>query len=396
MGTSVTHVAATDRRPNVRNLPGIRTFQSPRFRLVVAVTIWLVAAFILAAFLVRQAANAEHGQYAIDFVVYYQAAADVAAGTTPYAPEMFTDPVPAQGALLYKYAPIFAQLLVPLTAFTFPIAAAMWLIVQGAAVFAGTWLAARLGGMPRTLEAFCWCGAATTLFLPNFDTLWKGNVSGILALLTAVALVGGASGGVGVVSAGLLNTTPVVMIPGALVAGRRVLVGLLVGVAAAVVSFAFAPAAWVDYVRVIPNLVSGPVFFETNLAPDIQVQLAVPSMTALATLTRIAAVATGIAAVLLSIVVARRADGWAAAVALGASATLILPSSTWYHYLAPLLPLALFAWPRARQRVRAVLLCGAAGVTLGLALLPLAVAGAFVMVGGTLLTVWPRQPEATG
>ena len=361
-----------------------------------AATIWLVALLILAAFLFRQASIPNgQGQYGIDFVVYYQAARDVAAGTSPYAAEMFTGPVPAQGALLYKYAPIFAQVLVPLTAVSFEVAAAIWLLIQGLALFGGTWIAARAGGVPRTLEAFCWCGAATTLFLPNFDTIWKGNVSGILAFLTAAALLGGASGGLGVATSVLVKTTPIAMLPAALVGGRRVVAGLLVAVAAAAVSFAVAPGTWIDFARAIPNLVSGPVFFATNLAPDIQLQVSLPALASLAPLVRIVAVGAGVAAILLSVVAARRARGWPAAILLGAAATLILPSSTWYHYLAPLLPLAAFSWPAASHRGRLLLLAGAASVTLGLAYLPLAVAGAAVMVAGSLVAIWPRPREAT-
>jgi hypothetical protein len=378
-----------------RDLPGIRTFHSRRFRVAVAATIWVVAALILAGFLVRQASNVEHGQYGIDFIVYYQAANDVASGNSPYAAAMFTGPVAAQGELLYKYAPVFAQALVPLTALSFPIATAAWLVIQGAAVFAGTWLAARLGGVPRSVEAFCWCGAATTLFLPNFDTLWKGNVSGILAFMTALALAGGASGGLGVAASVLVKTTPIVMLPAAFVAGRRVLAGLAVGAAAVVVSFVLAPAAWTDFLRVIPNLVSGRVDFPTNLAPDIQVQMAFPSAPVLATLTRVGAVAVGVAAIVLSVVVAHRRAGWPAAVALGVAATLILPSSTWYHYLAPLLPIAAFAWSHASSREKLVLVLGATSVTAGLAWLPLAVAGAAAMVVASLLAVWPRASTAT-
>ena len=364
-----------------------------RFRVVIAATVWAISAAVLAVFLVRQASDPD-GQYGFDFTVYYQAASDLAAGNSPYAAEMFLGPVAAQGALLYKYPPIFAQLLSPLTSASFSVATAIWLAIQGAAVFAGTWLAARLGGVPRSLEAFCWCGAATTLFLPNFDTLWKGNVSGILAFLTAVTLIGGVSGGLGVVSSVLVKTTPVVMLPAALAAGGRVYAGLVAGTIAAVVSFVLAPGAWIDFARVIPNLVSGDALFSTNLAPDIQVQLAIPSMPVLATLVRFVAVGVAAGAIVLSVAVARRPGGWPAAVALGVAATLLLPSATWYHYLAPLLPLAVFAWPRARRGARVLMLGGATAVTSGLLFLPLAIFGGAAMVVGILLAIWPRRAEA--
>jgi hypothetical protein len=150
-----------------------------------------------------------------------------------------------------------------------------------------------------------------------------------------------------------------------------------------------------EFVRVLPNLVSGPALFPTNLAPDVQIQVAFPSMPLLATLTRPIAMALGGAAIFLSVLAARRADGWPAAVVLGVAATLLLPSATWYHYLAPLLPIAAFAWPRATQRARATLLAGAALITLGLLSLPLAIAGAATVVVGALSVLWPRRREAS-
>ena len=308
---------------------------------------------------------------------------------------MFAGPIAAQGALLYKYPPLLAQLLIPLAGASLSFAAAVWLILQALLILSGTWLAARVAGAPRSAETLCWCGAAATLFLPDFDTVWKGNVSGVLAFFVALSFVGGAGGGLGLAAATLLKTTPVVMLPAAFVSGQRFLRGLAVAALVTLVSVLLAPYAWADFVRVLPNLVSGPANFATNLAPDNLVSFALPAMPMAAEVVRLACVVVGMVAVVLSVLVARRAGGWPAALALGVVALLILPSATWYHYLAVLLPVAAYTWPRATARARLVLVTGGASVSFGLAWLPLAVAGATLLLATAVWTLWPRRQLAT-
>jgi hypothetical protein len=72
-------------------------------------------------------------------------------------------------------------------------------------------------------------------------------------------------------------------------------------------------------------------------------------------------------------------------------AMLLAPAALWYHYLAVLLPLALYAWPAATRRQRCVLAVGSGLVSAGVAFLPLALLGAGVMVTGTLAALWPRR-----
>ncbi len=383
---------ATGTPPAALGWPGMRTLRSARFRLFLAALLWLAGTVVLGAVLVGQA-NDPAGQYAFDFQVYDAAAARLAAGDSPYGPQMFEGPVPAQGVYegIFKYPPLFAQLLVPLTALDFWLSAGVWLAIQTALILAGVWLAARAGGAPRTFETVCWCGAAATLFLPNFDTVWKGNVSGGLAFLVALSLAGGLRGGPGVASAVLLKTTPVVMLPAALSGGRRSLLGLAVMTPVVVLSVLISPGAWFDFVRVLPNLVSGPAHFATNLSPDNLVSYALPALPLVAEIVRWLGVGLGVLAVIGSVMVARRPDGWPAAVVLGVGALLLLPSATWYHYLAVLLPLAAYAWPRAGRLSRFGLAAGAAAVSAALLALPLAVAGAGLMIGSTLVAVWPRQ-----
>jgi len=158
-----------------------------------------------------------------------------------------------------------------------------------------------------------------------------------------------------------------------------------------VTSFVLAPNAWFDFARVIPNLISGPSLFPNNLALQSLAYYAWPGVPWAADLARAVSVGGGLAALAASVVVARRAGGWPAALTLAVAALLLLPSATWYHYLAVLLPLAAFAWPRAGRRARVGLFAGGATVTLGLAALPVTVVGAAVMAVSSLVSVWPRK-----
>ena len=372
--------------------PGLRTLRSRGFRLVLAATLLAIGVSLLAVLLVRQAADPA-GQYAFDFQVYHDAAAEISAGRSPYAAEMFTGPIPAQGALLYKYPPVLAQLLVPLTGLSLSDAALLWLVLQAASILAGVWLAALAGGAPRTMETLLWGAVAATLFLPCFDTLWKGNVSGVQALQVALMAAGGAVAGASVAGAILLKTTPVVLILPALLAGRRLLLGLVaLGLGGLALSVAASPQAWLDFIIVIPNLIAGPAAFPTNLAPDAIVALALPDMPAVAVGVRMLSLIMGLFVLAWSGLLARRQGGWPAALTLAVGASLILPSSIWYHYLAVLLPIAALAWWRASRGLRLTIAGSAALISLALFWLPLALVGAVTLVAAAARALWPRPP----
>jgi len=382
--------------PAALGWPGARTLRSPRFRTVLALALLVVGAVVLSYLLVRQA-NDPKGQWAFDFATYHQAAVDMAAGRSPYDPVMFEGPIAAQGdgAQLYKYPPPLAQLLVPLAGLPVGTAALVFFALQLVAVFGGTWLAVRAGGAASNLETFAWSAVATTFFLPVFATLWMGNVSGFLAFAVAIAVLGGVAAGAAAFGATLLKTTPVLLIVPVVFAGRRSLVGLLLVVPVLVTSFVLAPYAWFDFVRIIPNLLSGPTLFENNLALHSLATYGLPGLPWAADGARAISVGGGLAALAGSIVLARRRAGWPAALTLAVAALLLVPSQLWYHYFCVLLPLAALAWPHAGRRARAGLLAGGATITFGLAALPVTVVGAALMIGSTLVAVWPRTEAAS-
>ena len=154
-------------------------------------------------------------------------------------------------------------------------------------------------------------------------------------------------------------------------------------------SFALAPQAWLDYPRVVANMLRGSTDYASNLAPGATVRnLGWPD--ALADLVRlVSAGAAALGSVLLSVLLARSRSGLPAAALLGVIAMLLLPGSLWYHYLVVLLPFAAIAWVPASLPTRILLLGSAAAITIGVAWLPLALMGAIVLACTSLGVLWP-------
>lgn len=375
-------MATTDRQ--VHDWPrAFRTLGDGRFRMILATLLWVAGAVILALVLIRQAGlPLAQGQYGFDFLAYQRSSQLLMATGSPYDPSMLAGPVPAQGALLLKYPPILAQLLVPFANLPLDTANTIWLVIQAACAYAGVWLAGSAGGLRPSRERFLWTGVACTWFLPVFDTLWVGNISAILVGLVGLAAYAGLRGGAALAGLGLLKGIAGLAAPVALVRDRRTAFGALATAAIVIVVSALAaPAAWVDYIRILPNLIAGSPDFASNFAPDQVLGRLAPDIPMLGQTTRIAAVVVGIGALLSGCRQARRRDGWAAAVTLGVVASLLIPSALWYHFFALLLPLGALAWGRLGAPARASLVGAGGLVTVGLAAPILTVPGASIFVG---------------
>ena len=378
------------------NWPGVRTLRSPRFRIVVALALLVIGLTVLALLMLRQAQSAS-GQYAVDFADYHLAAQRLAAGQSPYAPDMLSGPVPAQGEDRYRYPPPFAQLLVPLSALPLGAAFMIWLVVQAVAILASVWVAGSAGRLATSRERLVWSAVAATYFLPVFDTLWKGNVSGMIALAVALVAAGGPIGAVAAFGATLLKLVPVTLVPSAVSPlSRRQLLTAIGGIGLVVaLSVILSPQAWSDYVRVLPNLLTGSADYPTNLAPaGLAATFGLP--TALVASIRALTLVVAAAALVASVVWARRyarsllTNGLLIATAAATFAMLLLPSALWSHYLCVCLPVAAFSWNSADGRQRVGLVGGGALVTIGLAWLPLALMGAALMFAIALGALRPR------
>lgn len=386
--------------------PGIRTFRSERFRLVVGATLWALGTILVVALLARLAAD-PGGQFGIDFADYRAASLRMVEGRSPYAPEMLAAPVPAQGVDRYRYPPLFAQLLTPVAVLPQMTSAVLWLTLQAVMLYVAAWLGGSAAGAPRTLGRVVWTGVALTYFYPAFDTLWKGNVEGPLALAVGLLLARGAAnvatGSMGLAAFGagaaaglaaLIKVVPFVLVPAVLVKRGTLALGavsaLIVGAAA---SFFAAPGAWSDYARVVPNLLAGAVEYANNLAPAAIAQ-GIGAPPAVVGWVRAAAIVVAVLLVVASIVLARREAAWPAALSCAATASLLLPAALWYHYLTVLIPLMAFAWVRAGRRGRLALIGSVVAVQAGLALLPLAALGTAALAATTVRLAMPRASAA--
>ncbi len=366
-------------------LPGARTLGSARFRMLIAAVMVGVVGVLLAMLLLARAGSPT-GQFGIDATDYLTAARRISGGGSPYASVMLTGPVDAQGTDRYRYPPTFAQLLLPLTALEQPAALWLLLIFQTAAIATAVGLALRMGGLLRP-EPVLWAAAATMLFLPVFDSLWKGNVSGFLSLLVVLATTGGATGGAAVALATLLKIAPVTFVPAWFALDGRSRWGMLVTTLCVVtVSVVLAPTAWRDYLSVLPNLVAGTADEATNVAPwSVVARAGAPEI--VGSVVRVLSLGVATAAIAASVVIIRRPGGLPAAATLATIAMLLLPAALWYHYLVVLLPLAILAWPTATRSERGALVVAGGVVTGGVVWLPLATVGA----AGLLLTTLRAQ-----
>jgi hypothetical protein len=374
------------------SLPVVRAFASERFRLLVAGLLFAVGLLGVGGYLVARAAEPlEVGQFGIDFADYHAAAVRISEGRSPYDPAMLRGPIGAEGRDRFRYPPPFAQALAPLAGLPLATATWLWLAIQLAALLAAVWLAGSAAGLRRSPERLLWSGAAVTWFLPDLDALWKGNVSGVQALLVALLVAPPGIAGVAAALNGLLKLTPLAMAPVVLLRSLHDALALIVvGIGITALSLLLGPAAaWSDYVTVLGNLWRGSADFAANLAPSAQLQAVTGLSAPWTDLVRLGAIGSGIALLLVGLLWARRPGGWAGAATAGVAATLLLPPAAWYHYLALLLPLAVVAWARAGRRGRAALTMGGAAVSIGVAWLPLALAASTLLVATALVTLRP-------
>jgi hypothetical protein len=369
--------------------PGLRVFRSARFRATLAVTLLAGALYVLGGVLARQVADPA-GQFAIDFTDYWVAAGRLSAEGIPYDSEMLAGPIDAQGTDRYRYPPVLAQLLLTVRDLGLHAAAWLWLTLQAVAIWCALWVSSGVGGARRSAERALWCGVAAAYFLPCFDTLWKGNVSGIQALQLALVAGGGAVGGMALATAVMLKVTPLALVPAAIGASSRVRLGLLVGGGLPlVVSVLAAPEAWLAYAQVLPNMLAGDAEFATNLAPA-SIAASAGLQPPAVDLIRLASLVIGGIAIAAAALLVRRPEGWPAAVTLGIAGILLIPAALWYHYLVVLLVPAAIAWPRATLTVRLTLAAAAGLISLSLLALPLALVGAALMLATSLWMLWPR------
>jgi hypothetical protein len=383
--------------------------RNERLRLSTGVVLLAVGAFMLGTLLVSQAQKPD-GQYGIDFGDYRQAALRMLDGHSPYAPEMLDGPIPAQGVDRYRYPPPFALIVAPIAALPATAAATVWLIVQLGCILAALLLAVRSTGRPIRARHVVWSGVAMCYFFPVFADLWQGNVDGPLALFAALAftatgitaarggtLLGAASG-----AAAWLKVSPVVLLAPAALRRSALLGAALVTALLVVPSAVIAPQAWLDYLKVLPNMLAGSADYATNLAPSQIVARIGGVPDVVATAVRLAVLASVGALIVGAMVLEWRGRDRRLVVLFGVAAMLLLPAAFWYHYLVVLLPFGVAAWLEDDSRsVRIGLLAGSVCIALGLGLgLALATVGGAIFATAAGFGLWrpsaPAGPAHSG
>jgi len=327
--------------------------------------------------------------FAVDFEQYWQAAGRLLHGLSPYDPQLLSGPV-ASDVILYRYPPLLAFLLIPLSGLDYIAAGWIWVILSATALAGGLILALRAGGSNLSARHLVWLGAAVVWFLPTLDALWKGNLEGIQVLLIALTLAGGANSRAGaIIVQAWLKVSPVMLVPALLVRDpKRGLAWLLGGsIVLCLPIFILAPDSFRQLPAMIINSAGGGSALSYNLAPSSWLVLMTGS-DALGTMARMATLLVAAVLVGLSAWSARRPAGWAAAILMGSVAGLLMPGTIWEHYLLILLPFGAYAWPRLGAKQKWLLFAG--GTLISVGVLPgLAFAGATIFVLVVLAALWP-------
>ena len=369
-----------------------------RRRVSIAVMMLLIGAFGLFFFLLSMATGPTIGQpdtrqFAIDFRDYWLAAGRLAHGQSPYAPDMLSGLLGPVGLDRYRYPPVLAFLLLPLSGLSYITAGALWDGLSLAAMFGGIILAIRASAWRLDRLSAAWVIVGTLWFFPVWDSLWKGNVEGIQVLLIGLSLSVGAGRRIfGVVANAWLKVAPIFLVPALLVRdGKRGFWGLILVSAILVLpSFLLAPAGYWQLPQILINISGGDATVFSNMAPAAQVMY-LTHWASLADLIRGLTILAALGLVWLSCCAARKPTGWPAAVACGTAASLLFPATIWFHYLVLLLPLVAVAWPRLRGW-RAGLTVIAMLSTALASNSPLVSLGLGALVFGLVIWVlWPRE-----
>jgi hypothetical protein len=280
-----------------------------------------------------------------DLVAYLNGAHRLAATGTPYHDALHAGPV-ANAAenvpIAYLYSPVLAQLFLVIR--DVPIVVISWVNVALQLVLFA-WLLPhvyRAGGGQVTVLSVSAIWAGAVLFFPLNFALFGGNLSGWIAAGVGLVIVASNSAGLVTAMLSILKSTPLVLaLP--LVGSRKHLIELTACSATiVVVSAALAPAAWLDWLTVLPNIIRFPM--AESLA-----NLSISAVFASAGLASVGVVAHySVAACFALGSIALAARGQVHAATAAAVATLLfLPVTMYDHYLAATFVISVFVWPRA-------------------------------------------------
>lgn len=328
-----------------------------RTRLDIAFVAFLAAAAAVSLISVLKVLIANPEQFAQDLSSYMEGARRLVETGSPYSAELHAGPlenIRSNIAVGYLYPPPLAQLFVPILPVPIAVLAWGWAIAQSLLMLTVLPVVYRRYGGHTDRRASVMIVLAAVAFTPNLVALYIGNVTGWIAILVALALIATPRArAASVVVAMWLKLTPGVYAVGAFLDRSTRMPTVVASLVILAVSLALSPAAWTDWVAVLPSIVGlTEAPFTSNLAPAHV--LASAGLTGLADLSRIV-LPLFFGALLLGSAWKVNVGAWVAAatgVYLSASGT------SWDHYFAVLSPLAVAAWSGASAPMRSLILGG--------------------------------------
>jgi hypothetical protein len=200
--------------------------------------------------------------FGLDTTAYIEAAKRLIATGTPYADALRGGPIEHAAEnipIAYLYPPPLAQLFVPVAHLPHELLVAVWLAAQTIALTVlMVALVRRYHPQPfgRSTGAVLLAAGA---FAPTQIAIYIGNVSGWIGIATAVVLLAGPFGRsiAGSIAAWLKVISGALALGALMDPSTRRSAGVAIA-AIPIASAVVAPAAWLDFVAVLPNLVRTP------------------------------------------------------------------------------------------------------------------------------------------
>jgi hypothetical protein len=321
-----------------------------------------------------------------DLPAYVAAANRLVATGSPYSEELLAGPLGRENiATGYYYAPPLAQAFVPFRDLD-PLPLALgWSLAQ--VIILGLLLVAlsvvACGRFDRSAAL-----AALALAVASFPfefAIFGGNVSGWIAAIVAVMLLARtrSAGAVAAVAAVVKVTAGPLMVAGLFSAGNRRTI-VVTALALVGVSVALSPAAWADWLSVLPNL-----------APPQPEGLALGAILRSTPFTGLAVVVGYVVSLVFALAAIRRArrvglDRPTVARAVGSY--IFASPALWDHYLAALVPLMVATWPSASRWQRSAIIAGAIAQMLPWYLPPVSALAGTELAGAVLVLLAAAYP----
>lgn len=362
-----------------------------------------VSMILWAVFIMWRTALDSTLDFGLDLVAYTSAAKRLAETGSPYSAELLRGPIintAANVPIAYYYPPPLAQAFLPLADVSQTLLATVWTVAQ---ICVFLWLIPALfragGGQLTPLAAVALLFVCAASW-PFNEALFIGNVSGWYAAAIGCLLLttGRIAGCLSAVMA-FVKLTPVTFLGAALVDRRTRGAAVVTTLLIVGVSMVLAPSAWIDWLRILPNLLRlEPSDASANLAP-----VAVFGLFGLSRLGTIVGLVLAAGFGISALILASREGMGPRTIAAAAFGSMFLSSTLWEHYLAVIIPLIVFAWAGADALRRGLI---TAYVAIGISdwfviagyewqrLLTLIVV---IALGVDLsLRAWPARPDEQG